>query len=217
MQSCHWRYCMNIKYQMMIGVKIATSLMFPSLVFSEIPDAEQMPASTVLIIDDMEKKNNVLGGKCGVYQRAPSRAMYYKKSDDTGTNSVLTLKYLKKNEGGPYGNGGWCGYYTVSPEYLDLSDYSKITFRVRAEGADGFKFGVTDKAWEMKGDSVKVNLKNYLPQGKVTTEWQKAEIPMDEGFVDWELIHAFSFNVEGESFIEGGKGTIYIDDIKAEK
>lgn len=123
-----------------------------------------------LVVDDFEGEEikNKLGARANVFQKAPSKALVSRREDtvEGKTTHVLLLRYDKENEGGPYGMGGWCGYYTslkkpahlVAPaegtspagaaqpaapapeqseeEYLDGSAYKAITFWVRGEKGD---------------------------------------------------------------------------------
>ncbi len=142
-----------------------------------------------LVIDDFEGEEikNKLGGRTNVFQKAPSKALISRRDDtiEGKKTHVLLLRYDKENEGGPYGMGGWCGYYTslkkpahlVAPaegaaapagavqpaapeqseeEYLDGSAYKAITFWIRGEkGDEHFMVGLSDRHWDKIGDSVK--------------------------------------------------------------
>ncbi len=56
-----------------------------------------------------------------------------------------------------------------------------------------------------------------MPAGKLTTEWQKATVPMDEYFLDNGKLASVSIVFESDLFPEsGGAGTIYIDNIVLE-
>ena len=69
-----------------------------------------------LMVDDFEGEEikNKLGGRANVFQKAPSKALVSRREDtvEGKKTHVLLLRYDKENEGGPYGMGGWCGYYT---------------------------------------------------------------------------------------------------------
>jgi len=69
-----------------------------------------------ILVDSFEgdEVTNLLGGKANVYVKAPSRVMITRANGHSGDDSTsLAIKYDKANEGGPYGKGGWCGYYTL--------------------------------------------------------------------------------------------------------
>lgn len=179
-----------------------------------------------LLIDDFEKEKivNLLGNRTNVYVKPPSRIMMSFEEDERGSSQtkVLALKYSKENEGGPYGKGGWCGYYTLLKQngaYFDASKYKKLTFLVRGEnGSECFMVGLSDRHWDKIGDSLKSEkIDEYLPKRKITTQWQKAAIPLDIYLLDLTNLAAVSINFEGECFLQGkGSGVVYIDDLKLE-
>ena len=201
-------------------------------------------AAARLLVDDFEGEeiHNRLGARANVFQKAPSKAMVSRRQDtiEGRTTNVLLLRYDKQNEGGPYGMGGWCGYYTllkkpghlVAPvegqegaseqseeEYLDGTAYRAITFWVRGEqGDENFMIGVADRHWDKISDSVKSEeIGKYLPTGKITTVWQKAVIPLDTFFVDYAKLASIAVSFESDAFPDGqGAGTVYLDDIALE-
>lgn len=189
-----------------------------------------LKAEDILLIDDFEGNEirNSLGWKANVYVMAPSRIMLTRKKKVSkrqgGVNTVLEIKYDKHNTGGPYGMGGWCGYYTLLKNeregtYLDASEHKAITFMVRGEeGGENFKVGLADKHWESVGDSLKSDkIDVYVPEGKITTEWQKATIPFNAYFLDFSKLSAIAIAFESDVFPEGeGSGIVYIDDIALE-
>ncbi|MFH1848169.1 MAG: hypothetical protein ABH825_03005 [Candidatus Omnitrophota bacterium] len=182
-----------------------------------------------ILIDDFEGEaiKNRLNSRANVYARAPSRIMISKRSVERNgnTSSALLIKYDKQNTGGPNGMGGWCGYYTIiknqkTGEYLDGSDYKNIAFWVRGESGDeSFKIGLADQHWDKIGDSLKSEpVTAYLPAGRITTQWQKAEIPINTFFLDHATLASITINFEAECFPEGsGSGVILIDDLALEK
>jgi len=196
-----------------------------------------------MVIDDFEsgKITNRLGEKTNVYVKAPSKVMMSFRTDNIegDPTTVLMLRYDKRNEGGPFDMGGWCGYYTLLKKpnvyaskavgipvneverhlYLNASDYRAITLWVRGiAGKENFVVGLADAHWDKVGDSVKSEeIGRYLPEGKITSEWQKAIIPLDEFFVDKTKLSSVSINFEADCFPEGAaKGAVYIDDISLE-
>lgn len=177
-----------------------------------------------VLIDDFNKASNLLGGRTSVYQRAPSRALAVQTTSEyygPGGKSLM-IKYDKKAEGGPYGKGGWCGYYTLlksGDNYFDATSYKAVTLYVKgAKGDENFKIGLADRHWDRVGDSVKSEeIKKYLPQGKVTTEWQKATVPLEAFFLDYKELGSIAVCFEGDCFPGGaGRGTIYIDGLRLE-
>lgn len=186
----------------------------------------------VLFIDRMDNQAqsiNELGGRNAVYTKPPSSA-FYSKGPDYGkgeNNSGLKIDYRKSNTGGPFGGGGWCGFYTLlhrnMEPYLDGSQYNYLTFWVKGEeGGENFKVGVADVVYEQMDDSLKTPypVSHYLPkkqdgsEGAITTEWQLAVIPTDDIFLDWEQLHAMAICFETDVFPDGGgSGVVYIDDL----
>jgi len=78
--------------------------------------------------------------------------------------------------------------------------------------------GLADRHWDRVGDSLKSEeIGVYLPEGRVTKEWQKAKIPLDVFFLDYTKLSSIAISFEADCFAEGsGSGTIYIDDIVLE-
>lgn len=194
--------------------------------------APSMSAQSPILIDSFEGSeiNNLLGGRANVYVKAPSRVMVSRAPGRNGSDQGLLIKYDKANEGGPYGQGGWCGYYTLlkndradettgETKYFDARGYTSISFWVRGQNGDeNFMVGLADRHWDLVGDSLKSEeIGNYLPQGQITTEWQKATIPLDVFFLDYAKLSSVAIAFEGDAFPEGkGSGVVYIDDIMFE-
>lgn len=178
----------------------------------------------IKLIDDFSGQENLLGGKSNVYQQEPSRAYLSRKAveRDGKSEKALMIKYDKKNKGGPYDNGGWCGYYTLlktDSTYFDISKYKNLTFWVKgAQGDENFKVGLADRHWEQADDSVKSDqIGAYLKAGKITTDWQKATISLNLFLIDFSEMASLAICFEGECFPDGsGTGTVYIDDIALE-
>ena len=182
-------------------------------------------AEAALLIDDFDGgTTNKMGLRSSTYSQEPSKALAVRGKEDAKKTGLggLVLKYDKKNSGGPYDSGGWCGYYTLlkkGTQYFDAKPYKKITFWVKGEtGAENFVLGLADKHWDEAGDSVKSEpIGKYLPGGKVTTQWQKAEVPLEDFLVDAGEIGSIAFCFESTVFPEGeGKGTIHVDDLMLE-
>lgn len=177
-----------------------------------------------LLIDDFEKNSNYLGGRSNTYVKEPSRVIAYRTEDEFYGESgrSLMIKYDKKSKGGPYGFGGWCGYYTQvrsGSRYFDATEFKSITFWVKGvKGDENFRIGLADRHWDQVGDSVKSEqIGKYLPEGRITAQWQKAVIPLDEFFLDFKRLASIAICFETDCFPSGGgQGTIYIDDLKFE-
>ncbi len=179
-----------------------------------------------LLVDDFEEgTRNKLGGNSNVYVQEPSRilALRVKEKDLAHSGAgVLMLKFYKKAKGGPSDSGGWCGYYTLlgpGKRFLDAAGYQQLTFWVKGTtGEENFVVGIADEHWNEVGDSVKSEpIGQYLPSGKLTTEWQKAEVPLDAFLVDLQKLASLALCFEGSVLPGGeGKGTIYVDDLMLE-
>lgn len=209
-----------------------------------VPGLQGVHAATpTLLVDDFEgtEVKNLLENRANVFMKAPSKIMASRREEiiqEKKTN-VLMLKYEKKNSGGPFDSGGWCGYYTLlkspaalvapTPDnpnpppadetYFDGTPYKVITFWVRGEkGDENFVVGLSDRHWDRIGDSVKSQeIGKYLPEGKITTLWQKATIPLDEYFIDLTQLASIAIVFEGDLFPPSGHaGIVYIDNFALE-
>ena len=180
-------------------------------------------AASVLIDDFEDQAANKVGGRSNTYVMAPSRALAVKVAEKPHSGvKALMIKYDKKDKGGPYDSGGWCGYYTLlksGPRYFDATPYQNLTFWVRgAAGEENLMIGLSDKHWDEAGDSVKSEeIGKYLPGGKITTEWQKATVPLSAFMLEAKELASVAFCFEGSLFPGGaGKGTVYLDDLMFE-
>ena len=177
-----------------------------------------------LLVDDFETGSaNKLGGRSNTYVMEPSRALALRVKDQFHAGSGgLMIKYDKKANGGPNDTGGWCGYYTLlksGTRYFDATSYQAITFWVKgATGEENFVVGVADQHWDEVGDSVKSEpIGKYLAAGKLTTEWQKATIPLNTFMVEQNKLSSLAVCFEGTLFPSGaGRGTVYLDDLALE-
>ncbi len=173
-----------------------------------------------LLVDNMNRFKNSLGGKCGMYMQSPSKIHFikpFKLSGDKKYDRVLKIRWIKKDDGGPFGKGGWCGYYTilkVGRKYLDLAKYKYLVFNIKgAKGDEDFTVGLADKTYEKIDDSYKAKpVSKYLNNKKVTTKWQTVKIPLTDFFIELNKVYSLSINFVGKS-----RGTVYIDNIKFEK
>ena len=177
-----------------------------------------------ILIDDFEGgSSNKLGGRSNTYVMEPSRALALrvKENAHAGTGALM-IKFDKKAKGGPYDSGGWCGYYTLlktSSRYFDATAFRSLSFSVRGEtGTENFVIGVADRHWDEVGDSVKSEpIGTYLATAKLTTQWQKATVPLGTFMVDMKELASIAVCFEGSVFPDGaGKGTVYIDDLMLE-
>ena len=172
-------------------------------------------------VSHFDKRTNELGGNSSIYQQAPSKSMVTLVSEgayDAG-GKALKIDYDKKGTGGPYGKGGWCGFYTLlkqGEKFFDASKFKTLHVWVKgAKGDENFRIGIADKQWDSLGDSVKSeDIGKYLPAGKITTEWQEATIPLEQFYVDLTELASIVIAFEHDCFPDGvGQGTVYIDEM----
>jgi len=191
--------------------------------------ASAEPQKLSLVVDDFEGSavSNALKRKANVYVKAPSQIMVRQGPGENPRGKSLKIRYAKHNVGGPYEQGGWCGYYTLlkddkadaaagEQKYFDASEYTAIAFWVRGEqGTENFVVGLADSHWDQVGDSLKSeDIGQYLPSGKVTTEWQQAVIPLETFFLDVASLSSIAIGFEADCFPQGkGAGIVYIDDL----
>ena len=195
-------------------------LAMAALIFSQ---SRPVSAATVAIDDFEDQTTNKAGGRSNTYVTAPSRALAVKVTEGAhGGAKALMLKFDKKDKGGPYDSGGWCGYYTMvksGPRYFDATPYQSLTLWVKgAAGDEKFMIGLADKHWDEVGDSVKSEeIGKYLPAGKITTQWQKATVPLSVFMLEAKELASVVVCFEGSLFPGGaGKGTVYLDDLAFE-
>ena len=174
-----------------------------------------------LVVSHFNKRTNELGGNSSVYQQAPSKAMVTLVSEgayDAG-GKALKIDYDKKGTGGPYGKGGWCGFYTLlkqGEKFFDASKFKTLHFWVKGvKGDENFRVGIADKQWDSLGDSVKSeDIGKYLPAGKITTEWQEATVPLEVFYLDLTELASIVIAFEQDCFPGGvGQGTVSIDEM----
>jgi len=133
-------------------------------------------------------------------------------AEDLGPNNrCLRLDYVKK----PESFSGWVTVLEVGDQYVDISKYSQIRFKVRGErGGELFTVGLADQRWYEMQDLVQSSqIERYLPNG-VTTQWQEVTIPLSHfsnlKFEEIAMI-GIHFNCRPEM-----EGTVYIDNLRFE-
>ncbi len=180
-----------------------------------------------LIIDDFTStETNSIGGNFSAYEEPPSKvSLSYRDVERGGKiTQVLLLKYHRVMSGGPYDKGGWCGYYTLlkteEEPYFDASKYKYLTLWVKGEkGTEDFVVSMSDLYLDKKRQSRQSKpIGEYLKKGKITRDWQKARIPLDEFYLDLKKAVSIAIDFERELFANGSnKGTVYINNIVFEK
>ena len=194
--------------------------------FFLIPNSFSLIANQFIVDDFKSDEANSLGGKTDIYEQEPSKASFsYEYMRRSGIRTqVLAIKYYKSLEGGPYGTGGWCGFYTMlrtdGRPYFDTSEYDYLTLWIKGKkGNEDFMVGMADVYLDKKRQTRKSKpIGEYLKEGKITKYWQKAKIPLKEFFLNREKVVSITIDFERELFANGSNtGTVYIDDIVFEK
>jgi len=100
-------------------------------------------AATAVVDDFEDSSPGRVGGRSNTYVMAPSRALAVKVGEGAHAGAkALMLKYDKKEKGGPYDSGGWCGYYILlktGSSYFDATPYKSLNLWVKgATGEENF-------------------------------------------------------------------------------
>lgn len=208
---------------MSIGRRVMNMACLSALVLAGALQARgtDAPPGQPFPIDGFEQEMNSLEGRSGAYQQAPSKVMSARTTEVShGGARCLKLRYEKKGLGGPFDSGGWCGYWTMlkSPtRYFDARAFSKLVLWVRGQdGGEIFRIGLADANWDKLQDSVKSDdIAQYLPAGRVTTDWQKAEIPLGAWALDFAQLASLAICFESDCYSNGEQsGIVYIDDVQ---
>ena len=173
------------------------------------------------LVDGFEKDVNSLGGKGHPFTQEPSK-IDARRVDGAalGRNgNVLKREFDKRGEGGPYGNGGWCGYgipLRQNGKPFDASKHSKLVFWVRGQsGGENFKVGLADLHWARMGDSIKSeDIVHYVPDKKITTKWQKVEVALGIFYLEPSELVSASIAFDTDCFPDGAaRGVVYLDNL----
>lgn len=136
----------------------------------------------VLVVSNFSNGNvNELGGYFNPFLKAPSFGTVGLSGSSAGDTA---LKYTY-NMVSP----GYTGFYIqlfdfkATPServYLDATPFKFLTFKVKgSKGGEPIILQVADRTWEKKEDSLVIgDVAEFLPAGKITTEWQQAWVPM---------------------------------------
>ncbi len=156
---------------------------------------------------------NRLGGFFNVFSKSPSRAEATLAESPDGRRS-LKLSMLRAAE-------GFCGMWIHlfdfgqppdDREYLDATPFEVLSLWVRGEtGDEEVLLKIADVGWELKGDALAIGrVGDFLPAGRIETEWQQAVIPLD--FLDGGLDRTALASLVFEGTEEGG-ATVYIRNV----
>ncbi len=110
----------------------------------------------------------------------------------------------------------WMNLKGDPAQAVNLNDYSYLSFWVKgAVGGEVVRFRMKEQATLQ--ESPWVDIRNYLPGGKITTSWQKVVIPMTtflNPVFDETTVGTFMIKAEYDGFgIGAHSGTIYLDEI----
>lgn len=183
---------------------------------------ETIKKARIIIINDFEKGIiwNSLDNRSGVFQKEPSycwpdmgmNKSYKKKLVET-SGHYLILDYDKKEEGGPYDQGGWCGWYTLlkteDDKYLNLTGFNYLRFFIKKTGDEDFTIGLADKKWDLIGDSVKIEgpIEDFIVK-RYKTGWIEIKIPFSEfSGLDFSRMAAFAI------IFLPSRGKLFIDNL----
>ncbi|HMA99581.1 MAG TPA: hypothetical protein VKS21_01205, partial [Spirochaetota bacterium] len=156
-----------------------------------------------IIIDDYEKKGNLnhAGGRRGIFGYNPAVAEIVSGSSAySGRGNSLKVTWQQKQ--------GWTGNWNTMNPPLDVSRAKYFVFYIKGEkGGEGFQIGFKDASYAVEGDaSIVGNVRNYIT---VTTNWQKAVIPLSDVFgINFKQLANVLF-----IFPPGEKQTVYYDNL----
>lgn len=180
---------------------------FPEHVRSERPPFSQ---SHFVVADFSAGVRNRVGGFFNAFAKAPSRASAALAPAPDGRMG-LRLSYGREELGFC---GAWIHFFDVTrpPDervFLDATSAATLSFWVRGDrGDERVSLKLADVRWERRGDAVPLgDVGDFLPSGRIGTEWQQAVIPLSEipeGIVLSELA---SMVLEG---LAPSQGQIYL-------
>ncbi len=124
---------------------------------------------------------NRLGGYFNGFARHPSKAAV---SISKTSEDVPALTYNFENQS-PGFSGFWIHLFDFKAHpskrfFLDTTPFAYLTFSFRGEkGDEKIMLRMADQVLEKKEDSLLIGeVSSFLPQGKVSTDWQTAWVPL---------------------------------------
>jgi hypothetical protein len=183
----------------------------------------------LILIPNLEAKEDIL--KVWDFNQGIANHLngFYNTFEKKPSSATTSFNYeIKRGKGGKsleidyFKDGGFCGVWmhlfnSEAPEekrkFVDASTYPYLSFFVRGKrGGEDFSVQMADVEWLKKEDSLSAGrVSEYLAKG-ITTEWQEVVIPIEDFGLETTQLATLVFN-----FTEGGKGTIFIDDISFKK
>ncbi len=145
---------------------------------------------------------NRLGGSFNAFSRTPSEAALTIKIAGDGPAS-LVFSYRNRPPGFA---GFWIHLFDsrLPPSeriFLDAAPFRYLGFRIRGmHGGESVMLQVSDRVWVAREDSLPVGpVAEFLPQGRVGTDWQTAWVPLDRipPGIDRRELASLAFRVAG--------------------
>jgi hypothetical protein len=165
-----------------------------------------------VLVDDFHdsERENELGGYSGRWDGGGVITYVY-------ASGALKLSY--DVQPGDVGVGYWTKLrYT---NLLSQKDY--LLFDIRGkQGAEEILVEVKDCGLSGDAYNPRIKVSDYI-KGGITTSWNTVAIPLaafvDEQYphdagIDWTCIDQLTFTISGQAPLNGGQGTVYIDNIK---
>ncbi len=164
--------------------------------------------NAVLLIDDFNDGDNITyqNELIGSYAGGGGGISYSIDSSKALGNSGYALKI--SYSGCDISGGGYAGISVPLDTSVNYIKYHYISFFIKGDASavgDNIIAGYNDGANRF------VNISAYLPEHKITTNWQKVVIPIDGLGTNFSSPSTLNFVSEWK--YNSGSGTIYIDNI----
>jgi hypothetical protein len=156
---------------------------------------------------------NRLGGYFNGFSRNPSKAAV-SIAKTSGDTPALTYSFENQSPGF---SGFWIHFFNfkVPPSeqyFLDATPFTYLTFAFRGgKGNEKIMLRMADRVMEKKEDSFLIGeVSSFLPQGKVSREWQTAWVPLSRlsARLNRKELANVVFQVAGN-----GSGEIFVKDL----
>ncbi len=141
----------------------------------------EFQGDALLVADFSEGNTNRLGGYFNSFSKAPSLGDVTIEPLPRG-RQALAFTYTREFSGFV---GFWIHLFDfklppAERMFFDASPFEYVTFSVRGlTGNESIILQAADRIWEEKQDSLPIgDLKDFLPEGRLTEQWQRAWIPM---------------------------------------
>ena len=142
----------------------------------------ELSGNNLIVADFASSNRTPLGGYYNPFVRAPSTASAVVQQAPAGGQALALTCH---NEA-----AGFCGLWIqlsdsdAAPEnrvYLDGLQFSTLSFWISGRvGDEEVLLKVADAEWESKEAALPIgNVAEFLPTGRISTEWQQAVVPLD--------------------------------------